>query len=518
MVNSDPRTTAGRRRRALAHLAPVFDLHLYRSRNPSAVPWEDYDFIGLIQQTIDVVAMSSGLDGNLGVPRDTVLAEMAATAAAMAPNRPREEHQHVAAHVLDHLVRHGESSSYFTVEFADPDARWIVDNQQVRLLYERITYDGVVDVHADTAAVSLLIIATNRTLEDEHEAVIAVMQAQAASGRLDAAIGSAEDALTLSRAYAANVRRMLIEAERDVTRVDYLDTLRPELTKASKHLQRRVTVDGTLLRHLEDLRTKASEDNDPQAARQLAVACGSLDAAISTLASLQTDVSGAAPRWRDAQAAQAFSTAPVSEIDPTRDVLSAVLCDADLPPGCELSPPIPGLLLDFTALVDRLTAPSRAKCEAEGAPVIDELLADDEGVYAQFPEQYHVASEDIRLRRIPAGGKVRLSELLGSVDELFAGDEEDAEAFTAPLVALASSRATARRRLRLLLALDALMLWRPDRDGGDVDGPWWAEDDETRADLDDLQIPDMLVHSADSSRQDAPQESRRTTTDPMEPR
>ena len=41
---------------------------------------------------------------------------------------------------------------------------------------------------------------------------------------------SAEDALTLSRTYAANVRRMIVEAERDVTRVNYLDTLRPELT------------------------------------------------------------------------------------------------------------------------------------------------------------------------------------------------------------------------------------------------------------------------------------------------
>jgi hypothetical protein len=31
--------TAARRRRALAHLSPIFDLHLYRARNPSDVDW-----------------------------------------------------------------------------------------------------------------------------------------------------------------------------------------------------------------------------------------------------------------------------------------------------------------------------------------------------------------------------------------------------------------------------------------------------------------------------------------------
>jgi hypothetical protein len=78
------------------------------------------------------------------------------------------------------------------------------------------------------------------------------MQAQADSGRLDAAIDSADDALSLSRAYAANVRRMIAEAERDVTRVDYIHMLRPELAAAAAHLDRRIHVDGTLLRHLEN--------------------------------------------------------------------------------------------------------------------------------------------------------------------------------------------------------------------------------------------------------------------------
>jgi hypothetical protein len=129
------------------------------------------------------------------------------------------------------------------------------------VLYETLAADGAtLQVNVDNTAVALLLIATNRSLEDEHEAVIAVMRAQADSGRLDAAVDSAEDALTLSRTYAANVRRMIVEAERDVTRVNYLDTLRPELAAATAHLNRRIGIDGTLLRHLENLRADASED------------------------------------------------------------------------------------------------------------------------------------------------------------------------------------------------------------------------------------------------------------------
>jgi hypothetical protein len=289
--------TAARRRRALAHLSPIFDLHLYRARNPSDVDWSAYDFIALVQLTVDTIAMSSGLDGNLGAPRTVVLSEMTRTAAAMAPQRPTGEHAHVAAHVLDHLLRHDEPTPYFAVDYADPDASWRTATQQVRVLYETLAADGsTLQVNVDNTAVALLLIATNRSLEDEHEAVIAVMRAQADSGRLDAAVDSAEDALTLSRTYAANVRRMIAEAERDVTRVNYLNTLRPELAAATAHVNRRIGLDGTLLRHLENLRADASEEHDPAAVRQLTQATSRLGDAVETLAELQTDVISATPR------------------------------------------------------------------------------------------------------------------------------------------------------------------------------------------------------------------------------
>lgn len=483
--------TAARRRRVLAHLSPIFDLHLNRARNPSEVLWSAYDFIALIQLTVDVVALSSGLDGNLGAPRSMVLTEMTRAAAAMAPGRPAEEHAHVAAHVLDHLLRHDEPTPYFPVGYANPEDGWQTATQSVRILYETLGADGSsLHVNVDNTAVALLLIATNRSLEDEHEAVIAVMQAQADSGRLDAAIDSAEDALTLSRAYAANVRRMIAEAERDVTRVDYVRTLRPELTAAAAHLDRRIHVDGTFLRHLENLRADASEEQDPIAVRQLTRASSRLSDAVETLAGLQTDVVSATPRWRDAQAAQAFTAVPRTEIDPTADVLSALLGGHDLPRGHDLSPATSHALLNFAALTNRLTAPSRQAADPDGRLADIEPLEDTDGMYEQFPEQFHDVAEALRARRISPGGKARLGDLLGDADELF--DHEDVPV-VATLTVLAGTRETARRLLRLLLCLDAMMLWEPDDTPGEG-GPWWAVDDGSRVALPDLDIPDLLVH------------------------
>lgn len=134
--------SGSRRRRTLAHLSPIFDLHLNRARNPANVDWSAYDFIALVQLTVDTIALSSGLDGNLGAPRDMVLEEMTRTAAAMAPHRPPTEHAHVASHVLDHLLRHDEPTPCFVVEYADPDTGWETARHDVRVLYETLGSDG----------------------------------------------------------------------------------------------------------------------------------------------------------------------------------------------------------------------------------------------------------------------------------------------------------------------------------------------------------------------------------------
>ena len=119
-----------------------------------------------------------------------------------------------------------------------------------------------------------------------------------------------------------------------------------------------------------------------------------------------------------------------------------------------------------------------------------EPLEDTDGVYEQFPEQFHDVADALRVRRIPTGGKARLGDLLADADELFSHDDVPV---VAALAVLAGTRETARRRLRLLLCLDAMMLWQPDSAPG-ADSPRWAAYDGSRAILPDLDIPDLLVH------------------------
>jgi hypothetical protein len=149
------------------------------------------------------------------------------------------------------------------------------------------------------------------------------------------------------------------------------------------------------------------------------------------------------------------------------------------------------VVLNFTALTNRLTAASRQVCDPDGRPMDSEPLEDTDGVYEQFPEQFYDVADALRIRRIMPGGKARLADLLADVDELFSHQDVPV---VATLTALAGTRETARRRLRLLLCLDAMMLWQPDGAPNDGSSPWWAADDGSRAELPDLEIPDLLVH------------------------
>lgn len=147
--------------------------------------------------------------------------------------------------------------------------------------------------------------------------------------------------------------------------------------------------------------------------------------------------------------------------------------------------------MDVTALADRLAVQPKQVSEPEAAPITEEPLEDADGVYEQFPEQFHDVAHVLRAHRIMPGAKARLTDLLADADRLFAADGPSA-VIDGLVAVVGGSRDTARRRLRLLLALDAMMLWRPD---GRPDTPdeWWALDDGVRGVLADLDVPDLLV-------------------------
>jgi hypothetical protein len=105
------------------------------------------------------------------------------------------------------------------------------------------------------------------------------------------------------------------------------------------------------------------------------------------------------------------------------------------------------VVLNFAELTNHLTAASRQVCDGDGRPVNSEPLEDTDGVYEQFPEQFHDVADALCIRRILPGGKVRLADLLADVDELFSHQDVPVVATHA---ALAGTRETARCRLRAL--------------------------------------------------------------------
>ncbi|MFE7115523.1 hypothetical protein ACFU99_08885 [Streptomyces sp. NPDC057654] len=486
-----PLGNIARRRRALAHLEPIFDLHLYRTRNPSTVEWSAYDVISLVLHTVDFVAVSAGFQGTPGPPRSTVLTQLADLARRMAPERPRSEHERVADYVLDHLLRHEYPTHEFKVVYANADNGWAQEAFPVKVLTETFAADGhTILVNVDDKTVALLLVAVDRPLEEQQEAIIAILRAQTETGQLAAAIMSAKEALLLSRAYAMKVRRLIGDAERDVSQVGYLHRLRPELAAAAQHLQRRITIDGTLLRHLENLVANASQEHDPAAVGQLAEAAARLDEAVETIAALHTDVIAASPRWRAAQAAQAFGHSLVGEINPTADVLVPLLRKATFSVGRDLTPLTPSILFDVDALVGRLVAPPRNLSDLGVAQPVEGPLDDMAGIYEQFPEQFHEVTDSLRTSLVRPGGQARLSRLLDGANALFARPESALVDHLAGLIRADAD--TARLRLRLLLVYEALKLWRPDGHPEPRD-EWWAIDDGSRRDVPDLRVPDLII-------------------------
>ncbi len=47
---------------------------------------------------------------------------------------------------------------------------------------------------------------------------------------------------------------------------------------------------------------------------------------------------------------------------------------------------------------------------------LDRRIQNIDGVYEQFPEQFHDVADALRIRRIPPGDKARLGDLLDDAD------------------------------------------------------------------------------------------------------
>jgi hypothetical protein len=472
-----------RRVRALAHLLPVLELDRDKNMGRAGRDWVVYDPKLLTIVAVDKVAISDGLTGLPGMPRDELLAELASHAARCAPQRPADEHAEVARWLLDRLLNHTATAVAHEVAYVDVTDGYRQASLPVRLLFETLAEDGeTLLVNADPAAVHLLISALDRNLEDAQVATDAVLAYQLQTGRLDDAVSSARQALMISRQYREQLRAFLRSTEQNLRTVDWDGQVEPALTAALRHIKERVRFERELLDHARSGRLGDSEADDDQATTRLRRRAGEIHQlmtdCLGSHAELQRDLVGARRRFRDEQARQAFAPpAPIGTVELVEEVLQPLLCapaklatdvadrllEAFFAP---VSPP----LLNFGPLADALVRPPAERDEAAALLELD-LEEPDTGL-ERFDVRHEAAFDELVLG---LNEPVRLSALLARIE---ASTEDEAFAY----------------ELSLFTTLSLLRAFHPD---GPVPGELATTTDGSRVRTAYVvDAPDLLIHPA----------------------
>lgn len=307
MSDSDAaRRSFARRLRVLAHLQPLLDIEHDKNRAARAGganrSWDAYDMRLLQVSAFDAIAAEYGLHPEGGVPRMTVEAAIVAQAARSAPGRTSAEHADVATWLIDRLLNVGYAARGFDVPWINP-ADYTRADLRVVALYETLTSDGEVRLHADEAALNLTLAGLDLDLEDRQIAAEAVLRAQIESGRWSQAEQSAAMAQRMAVEYRNRLDRYLRSVERDLRDIDWEADVETVIEDALAHLEGRVRA----LHQLSDHATQLAEDVDPASRTQAASVVRLVGDTLQHLLALQRHILAARSRFRAAQVAQGFA-------------------------------------------------------------------------------------------------------------------------------------------------------------------------------------------------------------------
>jgi hypothetical protein len=240
--------------RALTRSRPVTELATSARR---AERFPDVDPVGLALAAVDVAMSRQGLPD--AVTYDEAVDVVARLSLAGDPSRPLEDHQALAAHVIDGLLNKAGHQAKFTYEVGN----WSVSP---RLAYHRSVLDfwllreredrgsGQLVLHADADAINALVSGLAFDVADEQAAAELVLRRQIARGEFGKAEATAHRNLQLSVQYADQLDAVLIETRRDIrAAAPRWETEVPaRLHQARDHLKDRLREEDTLLEHLRD--------------------------------------------------------------------------------------------------------------------------------------------------------------------------------------------------------------------------------------------------------------------------
>lgn len=234
---------------AFLRFAPIIEA--VRAGRHKDWPDDTYDIVTLALAAIDMVVAHQGLD--LEATRDDVLAALRELAYRAAPDRRVEEHQDVAAFVVDSLLnRAGREAPfrYVTSDYADRKGGHRQRNVPFTLLVEHddATRDENV-LRATADSINALIGGLDFDVEDEQVATELILERQLARNAFDSARKSAERARLLSVRLADDLDRVIKQTRRDLRTVEgeWSTTVPQRLESAREHIRDRLSAERRLL-------------------------------------------------------------------------------------------------------------------------------------------------------------------------------------------------------------------------------------------------------------------------------
>jgi hypothetical protein len=410
-----------RRLRVLAHLQPLLDIEHDKNRAARAGgakrSWDEYDMRLLQVAAFDAIAAEYGLHPEGGVPRTSVEAAVGAQAARSAPGRAAAEYAEVASWLIDRLLNVGYAARGFDVPWVNP-AGYGRELLRVVALYETLTSEGEVRLHADEAALNLTLAGLDLDLEDRQVAAEAVLRAQIESGRWSQAEQSAAVTQRMAVEYRNRLDRYLRSVERDLRDIDWETDVETVLEASLAHLENRVRA----LHQLSDHAARLAEDVDPKSRTQAASVVRLVSDTLEHLLRLQQHIQAARSRFRAAQIAQGFAISlDVGKVQLHDDVFKPLL---SLPPvdadgvAMELvrvsTGVTPTKVVSLATLTDILLARPREREEA----LVDVDLGDLEEIgnpFERFDDDTWAAARELMAQIGPA--PLALSKLLAGADD-----------------------------------------------------------------------------------------------------
>jgi hypothetical protein len=410
-----------RRLRVLAHLQPLLDIEHDKNRAARAGgakrSWDEYDMRLLQVAAFDAIAAEYGLHPEGGVPRTSVEAAVGAQAARSAPGRTSAEHAEVASWLIDRLLNVGYAARGFDVPWINPvsSSRELL---RVVALYETLTSEGEVRLHADEAALNLTLAGLDLDLEDRQIAAEAVLRAQIESGRWSQAEQSAAVTQRMAVEYRNRLDRYLGSVERDLRDIDWEIDVETVLEAALAHLENRVRA----LHQLSDHAAQLAEDVDPKSRTQAASVVRLVGDTLEHLLRLQQHIQVARSRFRAAQIAQGFAISlDVGKIQLHDDVFKPLLAlpaasaeDMAMELVRVSTGVTPPKVVSLATLTDILLTRPREREEA----LVDVDLGDLEEIgnpFERFDDDAWAVARELMAQIGPA--PIALSKLLAGADD-----------------------------------------------------------------------------------------------------